>query len=52
MASILDGIQKRAEVGELDAVEWLENRGLLEGANRKIVRRIYKNIASVPRMEN
>ena len=46
--AITDGIQTRAENGELDAVEWLEKRGFLDGderLRRRIVIRIYDAIA-------
>ena len=50
VASIYDGIQKRAEAGEMDAVEWMESRGLLERADSRIVRKIYAGVAK--RAEN
>ena len=34
--AILEGIIKRAQAGELDAVNWLEERGLLKLPSRKV----------------
>ena len=34
--AILEGIIKRAQVGELDAVSWLEERGLLKLPSREV----------------
>ena len=36
--AILEGIIKRAQAGELDAVNWLEERGLLKLPSREVNR--------------
>ena len=46
VTKILDGIQDRAQAGDIGAVQWLEDRGLLEGdERRRIVQKIYAAIA-------
>ena len=47
VTNILDGIQKRAQDGDVAAVEWLEQRGFLdgdEGPRRKMVQSIYRAV--------